>query len=188
MSIDIEKEREAFEKRHSHHDLQREGLDYYCLPTQARWEAWQARAALAATVAPKSQTRIDRLKAAIEGECEGLAISDEHAQAILEYIDEQPAPPQKQPTEEMGRAYMNPSMASWRQRYIAMLDAAPPPPKETEAAQSIMAAIEIYGHMRYRMGCPNSKTMEELSDKCAPMLANLRSQIDAAIAAGGKNG
>jgi hypothetical protein len=36
-------------------------------------------------------TRIERLKAAIEGECEGLAITDGHARAILEYVDAAPA-------------------------------------------------------------------------------------------------
>lgn len=31
--------------------------------------------------------RVERLKAAIEGECDGLAITDAHAKAILEYVD-----------------------------------------------------------------------------------------------------
>lgn len=69
--------------------------------------------------------------------------------------------------------------------YNAMYAAAPTP-EATEVAQSIMAAIEIYGHMRYRIGCVSSTSMEELGEKCAAMLAELRSQIDAAIATGGE--
>ncbi len=35
-----------------------------------------------------SEERVQRLKAAIEGECDGLAITDDHARAILAYVDE----------------------------------------------------------------------------------------------------
>ncbi len=34
-----------------------------------------------------NRTRIERLQAAIEGECDGLAVDDQHAAAILAYID-----------------------------------------------------------------------------------------------------
>ncbi|MER9769006.1 hypothetical protein NKJ09_23410 [Mesorhizobium sp. M0189] len=33
-------------------------------------------------------SRLERLKDAIEGECDGLGITDEQAKAILEYVDE----------------------------------------------------------------------------------------------------
>ncbi|WP_369050471.1 hypothetical protein [Burkholderia gladioli] len=40
---------------------------------------------------PVSATRIERLQHAIEGECDGLGIDEQHARAILEYVDADPA-------------------------------------------------------------------------------------------------
>lgn len=38
-------------------------------------------------------SRLERLKDAIEGECDGLAITDEQAKAILDYVDDVDASP-----------------------------------------------------------------------------------------------
>lgn len=43
---------------------------------------------------------IERLKDAIEGECEGLAIDDQHARAILEYVLAEPAAAERAPLNE----------------------------------------------------------------------------------------
>jgi hypothetical protein len=48
------------------------------------WDAALAAAGVAVTIAPD---RVQRLQHAIEGECDGLAVDEQHARAILEYVD-----------------------------------------------------------------------------------------------------
>lgn len=56
------------------------------------WEA-SAPAAPPLTLPAEPSDRIERLKDAIEGECDGLVITDAHAKAILEYVDGAASPP-----------------------------------------------------------------------------------------------
>lgn len=54
-----------------------------------------------------------------------------------------------EPTEAMAKAYLNPSMTSWRQRYIAMLDAAPLPalPETSHTLAGFRGGwIALHGH------------------------------------------
>ena len=46
----------------------------------------RAAGAQPAPSVPGRATMIERLKAAVEGECDGLAIDDRHAEAILDYV------------------------------------------------------------------------------------------------------
>ena len=58
------------------------------------FDKWSLREAVEATIVeaqpapsvPGRATMIERLKAAVEGECDGLAIDDRHAEAILDYV------------------------------------------------------------------------------------------------------
>jgi len=78
------------------HELAECGLLSELFPESATTE--KSSAVLAAPQAQaRAQARIERLKAAIEGECDGLAITDERAAAVLSYVDEAaPAAPQAQ--------------------------------------------------------------------------------------------
>ena len=75
------------------------------------WEG-RMRAALAAadaalSVQAEPVEQIERLKAAIEGECDGLAITDDHARAILQYVlgDATTQPPAPVPAVPPGWAF-----------------------------------------------------------------------------------
>ncbi len=63
------------------------------------------------------KTRIERLKAAIEGECDGLAITDEAAEAALKYVDclgRDEAPDWPQPTPTDNRPELRFPYTNWR--------------------------------------------------------------------------
>jgi hypothetical protein len=88
-------ERQAFEawaRANTTLSLQRDPDDpesYYRASAEGPWLAWQAaRAASPVPAEPQQITaeRVTRMMAAIEGECDGLAITREHATAILVYV------------------------------------------------------------------------------------------------------
>ncbi|WP_338509100.1 hypothetical protein [Burkholderia gladioli] len=81
-------------------------------PSDDHWLApfWKIGQQLALLTSPRaavpvSSTRIERLQHAIEGECDGLGIDEQHARAILEYVDAAPAAPvaEAEPTPMRGR-------------------------------------------------------------------------------------
>lgn len=69
-----------------------------------QWAAWQAarsgQAAARSSQGARSDERVQRLQAAIEGECDGLAVDEHHAKAILDYVlGAQPEAPTAAPLE-----------------------------------------------------------------------------------------
>ena len=119
--------------------------------------------------------RIERLKAAIEGECDGLAITDAHARAILTYVDE-------------GEASHHAAL----QRIGSALDLLPGTDLHTQAVPAILALradardAARYRHMRESAAAKwrNGPGLYWYLPALTPMTAEgLDASIDAAIAA-----
>lgn len=103
---------------------------------------------------------VQRLKHAIEGECDGLAVDDEHARAILEYV--LASPPAPAPADEF-----LPNWATYRQGYAdGQAEARGLEPRDEEAALGPPYASRVgRGKQRrfqgHRHSCLSSKSTSQ---------------------------